>query len=323
MDPLQAKILKVLLVDGRKNAAEIAKEIGISKEEVHKKYQEMKRVGIIKGATIHINYKSFGYKAVGHLLITVDPRQADQLIAHFKKIPDIYAAYSNGPKCNVRVVTALKTLQKLEEVKDEIKGKFLISDLKTSLWTDVKEMHKNLALLPVESKSQQEEVTSKIQSTVAPKKNTKIEELDLKLVEKLAENGRAPLNKIAQEIGTTTHTVKRHYTKLIKSGILKVTIQIDLTKIGYHAMAIFFITVTAQENSFSIIEKISCIPDVISIMKTSGDYDLQVYAMIKDIDHLLSIQEEISKISGITKIDLEIARAIDKWPTPRQYISTF
>ncbi|MGF3523049.1 MAG: hypothetical protein ACQXXJ_08145, partial [Candidatus Bathyarchaeia archaeon] len=62
----------------------------------------MKRLGIIRGATIHVNYKSLGYKAVGHLLITVEPTQADQLIAHFQKMPDIYAAYSNGPKCNVR-----------------------------------------------------------------------------------------------------------------------------------------------------------------------------------------------------------------------------
>jgi len=290
---------------------------------VHKKYREMERLGIIKGATIHINYKSFGYKAVGHLLITVDPTQTDQLIAHFQKMPDIYAVYSNGPRCNVRVVTALKTLQKLEEVKNEVKEKFQVSDLKTSLWTDVKELHKNLALLPLDSIKQQEETATKEQPTSASKNNVDIEEVDLKIVEKLAENGRAPLNKIAQEIGTTIHTVKRHYAKLIKNDVLKVTIQIDLTKIGYRAMAIFFITAASSENSFSIIEKIISIPDVISIMKTSGDYDLQVYAMIMDIDHLLDIQEAISKIRGITKIDLEIARAINKWPTPRQYISTF
>jgi DNA-binding Lrp family transcriptional regulator len=71
------------------------------------------------------------------------------------------------------------------------------------------------------------------------------------------------------------------------------------------------------------IEKIDQIPDVISIMKTTGDYDLQVYAMIKDLEHLLKIQDSLSNIDSIAKIDMEISWILNKWPTPRQYISTF
>ena len=71
------------------------------------------------------------------------------------------------------------------------------------------------------------------------------------------------------------------------------------------ALCVFF-TVTSNEKTFLIIEKISKIPDVISIMKTTGDYDLQIWAMVKDIGQLLSIQEEIGKISGIMRIDMEV-----------------
>ncbi len=323
---VQAGILKILLVDGRKSAAEIAKEIGVTKEEVYRHFQEMKRVGIIKGATIHINYRSFGYKAVAHLLINIDPQQADQLIEYVKKMPDIYSVYSNGPKGNIRIVTTLKTLQQLDEVKEEIKGKFSIFDLKTSIWTDVKEMHSNLAIAPQNNMKPMQvdgqTKTHKTSSSGVQKKNIKIDEIDFKIAEKLAENGRVPLEKMAQEIGITNSAVKRRYEKLKKNGVLKVTIQVDLAKIGYQAMAIFFVTVTMREDSFTIIEKISRIPDVISIMKTSGDYDFQIYAMIRDIDHLLTIQSEIAKIHGITKLELEIARTLNKWPTPRQYIST-
>jgi hypothetical protein len=58
-------------------------------------------------------------------------------------------------------------------------------------------------------------------------------------------------------------------------------------------------------------------------MKTTGDYDLQIWAMVQDIDQLLSIQDELGKIRGILKTDIEIVRVLDKWPSPRQYISTF
>ena len=48
--------------------------------------------------------------------------------------------------------------------------------------------------------------------------------------------------------------------------------------------------------------------------------------MVQDLDRLLSIQEEIGKIQGIIKADTELLRFGEewkKWPTPRQYISTF
>ena len=58
-------------------------------------------------------------------------------------------------------------------------------------------------------------------------------------------------------------------------------------------------------------------------MKISGDYDLQIYAMIKNIEQLLALQEEFTKIPGIAKMELDIFRVLKIWPTPRQYISTF
>jgi hypothetical protein len=59
-------------------------------------------------------------------------------------------------------------------------------------------------------------------------------------------------------------------------------------------------------------------------MKTTGDYDLQVYAMVQNLDQLLFIQEEIGKIQGIAQMDSEILRLIiNTWPSPKQHISTF
>lgn len=313
-------------MDGRKSTAEIAKEIGVPKKEVYKQCQEMKKAEIIKGATIHINYKSFGYKTVATLMANVDPAQADQFVEYARKMPETYVAYDKGPKGNIVIVAALKTLQQLNDIKESIKGQFSISELKTLIWTDVKEMHTNLALAPHDAAESgrdfEEQIRAhKVRGTVD--KSVKMDEVDFKIAEKLSENGLAPLEKIAQEIGVAINTVKRRYEKLKNSGVLKVTIQVDLTKLGYQAMSIFEVTLKSREESFSIIEKISKIPDVISIMKTSGDYDLQIYMMIRDINHLLKIQEDIAKIQGITKMEFDISRSPNKWPTPRQHISTF
>jgi Lrp/AsnC family transcriptional regulator, regulator for asnA, asnC and gidA len=322
---VQAKILKELISDGRKTESEIARKVDITKEEVKKNYRQMEEMGIITGATIHINYKSFGYKAVAYVLINVDPQQADLVMEYLQKMPEVYSFYNRGVKGNIDMVVILKTLEQLNEIKDSIKRHFSISEMKTAIWTDVKEMNENLAIIPAGFNN-----TTKTDNEIAPKKgkdsqNVRIDEIDQKIADKLAEDGRISMDALGKEIGVSADTAKRRYEKLREKGILKVTIQINPTKIGYQAMCIFF-TTTSSERSYLIIDKVSKIPNIISIMKTSGDFDLQIYAMIQDIGQLLYIQEQIGQIPGIVKIDLEILDFREewtKWPSPRQYISTF
>jgi DNA-binding Lrp family transcriptional regulator len=321
----QATILRKLLQDGRKSASEIAKETGLTREIVQKNYDALEQAGIITGATIHINYRSFGCKVVASLLIRMDPSQADCFSEQTRKNPEIYSVHSNGPKGNILVVTAFRTLQQLDEIKDTIRQDFLVSEIKTSIWTDVREMHGNLRIIPKQNSSNIAENNNKIEDNKKinlAKKKTDIDEIDKKIAEKLSENGRASFRIIAKDIGISADNVKRRYEKLTNNGVIKVTIQIDPARIGYQA-AVIFSAVTSRENSSLIIEKITEIPDVISIMKTTGDYDLLIWVLIKDISQLLKTQDELRKIEGITRMDVEIAKMPHKWPTPRQYISTF
>ena len=320
INSLQAKILKELLADGRKSDSEIAEEIGSRPETVKRNFIKLKKNGIITGATTHINYRLFGYKAVAHVLINVDPKQSDQLITYLQKMPGIYSCQNAGIKGNIGAVTILKTLEQLNEIKDEIRNRFSVLEMKTAIWTDVKEMNENLAIIDNNKAS----INFQAKTPKNNPENITIDQIDQKIADKLAENGRIPMETLAKEIGISPEKAKKRYEKLKKNGALKITIQINPYKIGYRALCIFF-TVTSNEESFVSIDKISQIPDVISIMKTTGDYDLQIYAMVKNIEQLLSIQEEIGKTTGIMRFDLQMLglELWEKWPSPRQYISTF
>ena len=322
----QAKILKELLVDGRKTENEIAKKLHLTKEAVKRNYHKLEENGIIAGATIHINYKDFGYKAVAHILINLDPCQADEFVKYLQKMPEIYGFYNREVKGNMDVIVILKSFEHLNEIKDSFKSNFAIFEMKTAIWTDVKEMNYNLAIIPDNStikEASKQEIQTKERETL-PKTLT-IDEIDQKIADKLAINGRISMDNLSKEIGVSPDIAKRRYKKLKDNGVLKVTIQINPINLGYQAICVFF-TTTSHEKPDLIIEKVSEIPNVISIMKTAGDYDLQIYALVQDIGQLLYIQEQIGKTPGISKIDPEISRIreeLKKWPSPRQYISTF
>jgi DNA-binding Lrp family transcriptional regulator len=324
---VQAKILKELLANGRKTETEIAKKTGLKKETVKKNMFKMEENGIITGATIHINYKRFGYKAVAHILINVNPQQSDQLIKRLQEAPETYAVYRGDTMGNVDLIVTLKSLEQLNEVKDKIKREFLISGMKTAIWIDVKEMNYNLSIT-ASKKGKEPQAQKDLRQITKKEYKAKSKPLDLteqRIADLLAINGRATMEEIGKAIEVSPQTAKKRYEKLIENGDLKVTIQINPAKLGYQALCIFFIVIS-NENVSLIINEIQAIPDVISIMKITGDYDIEVYTMAHDIDDLLAIKEKLGNISGITKIDLEISRIrkeMTKWPTPKQYISTF
>ncbi len=299
---------------------EIAQKIGSRKETVKINYQKLKKAGIIKGSTIHINYRLFGFEAVANILVTVKPEQADQLLEYLKGVPEVYAFYTRGIKDKIGMITTLRTLEQLNTIKDTIKRMFSVSEMKTIIWTDVREMNENLAIIDDNRKKANEPKSNRTKINFS---KSIIDEIDQKMVDKLAEDGKISMQLLAKKIGISTATARRKFENLKNIGALKVTIQIDPAKIGYQALCIFFIVASEKEGS-QIIKKISAIPDVISIMKTTGDYDFEIYAMIQNLEQLLFIQDEIGRIEGINNIETDISRLLfDKWPSPKQYISTF
>jgi Lrp/AsnC family transcriptional regulator for asnA, asnC and gidA len=148
--------------------------------------------------------------------------------------------------------------------------------------------------------------------------------LDKQIVAKLTLDGRASFTEIAKELELSTDTVVKRYHRLKEKGTIKVSTQINPNKIGYSAILDFNIAFTTPGGlSNPVVDSLTKIPDIIIITKTSGDYDLQLTAMIRDVAQAFLIQDQIARICGITKIEATARKIPDKWPTPQQYISTF
>jgi len=260
------------------------------------------------------------------LLISVESQQIDQVMEYIGKIVEVRAYRQYNNVYNIRAVAVLKDLNGLDHVKTAIRRHLPPAALRTYLWTAVRNIPENLKLSLDKKNSvminkEQNPSLSTAKSVTA---KVKIDEIDSMIISHLELNGRAPFNQIAKEIGTSTDTVVKHYQKLKKANVIKVSIQIDPKKIGYTSILDFNIAFGSPSySSATIVESLVEIPDVIIIAKTSGDYDLQLTAMIRDVEQMFTIQEEIARISGITKIENSARKIPDRWPTQRQYLSTF
>jgi Lrp/AsnC family transcriptional regulator, regulator for asnA, asnC and gidA len=322
LNDLDSKILKSLLKDGRMGYDQIAKEFKVSKNKIWKHCKAMEKKGIIKGATVQWNFADFGYDALVTLLISVEAQQMEKVMGLIGEITEVRAYRQYNSVYNVRAVATLRDLNELDHVKQVIKRKLPTIGLKTYVWAGVRNISENLSLAKLPRSNFESPEHKKLVNTDIDE--VYVDDLDRQIVEKLALNGRSSFSKIAKETGVSTDTIIKRYYKLRKNNAIKVSIQINPNLIGYTSILDFNIAFTTSNGlTDTVVESLAKIPDIIIITKTSGDYDLQLTAMIRDITHSFDIQDQISRICGITKIEASARKIPDKWPTPLQYISTF
>jgi Lrp/AsnC family transcriptional regulator for asnA, asnC and gidA len=323
MNELDANILRNLLKDGRISYVELAKKCGVSKNKVWKRCSAMEKKGIITGATTQMNFEDFGYAALATLLISVEAQQIEEVMEFIEKITEIRAHRQYNSVYNVRAFATLKNLNELDYIKQIIRRKLPTIGLKTYIWMGVRNIPENLNLNGhMDGINESSDINSK--APIYKSTNKKIiDETDRQILQELTVNGRMAFTKLAKVCGLSTNTVLNRYKHLVENGAIKVSIQIDPKKIGYSSILDFNIAFTTLRGlSDDIVESFSKIPDIIIITKTSGDYDLQVTAMIRDLEQSFAIQDQIARVHGVTQIETSSRKIPDRWPTPQQYIST-
>jgi Lrp/AsnC family transcriptional regulator for asnA, asnC and gidA len=323
MIELDANIIRNLLEDGRITYVELAKKCKVTKDKVWKRCRAMEKKGIITGATTQINFEDFGYAALATLLISVEAQQIEEVMEFIEKITEIRAHRQYNSVYNVRAFATLRNLNELDYIKQVIRRKLPTIGLKTYFWMGVRNIPENLKLNSHRDDNNKNSQSNSKKLTCKSSDKSIIDDVDRKILQELTVDGRVSFTELAEKIGLSTNTILKRYHKLVENGSIKVSIQIDPKKMGYTSILDFNIAFTTLHGlSDDIVESFAKIPDIIIITKTSGDYDLQLTAMIRDVEQSFTIQDQIARVHGVTQIETSSRKVPDKWPTPQQYIST-
>ncbi len=65
----------------------------------------------------------------------------------------------------------------------------------------------------------------------------KIDEIDLKIIKILTEDGRTPFAQIAKRLGVSTGMIRQRYHRLVQDGVLQVVAVTNPLLMGYTTMA--------------------------------------------------------------------------------------
>lgn len=283
----------------------------------------MQKKKIIVGATAQLHYASLGYNTVANFYVNFEPGKEEQVIKSVKKIPRIFNAGSMNNNADIWVVATMENNEEMDHIIQKIKELPYVLSLTTIVWMKLRSIIENLSVLSKNDLLSPSAPTEKQTANNIGKAAYKIDRTDKQIIDKLAMDGRKSFRKIAGELKISTDTVTRRYRKLKQNGIIKTSIQLNPEKLGYTAIAYIDLSFVPQLNAPNMVDTLAEIPDVTKIIKISGNFDLRLCTLIKSLEHLFTLQNRITDIPGVTKINTIIQKISPVWPVPRENISTF
>ena len=102
MDEIDHQILDTLIENARTPFTDIAKKLNVSAGTIHVRVKKMEEEGVIKGATLTVNYEKMGYSFIAHIGVYLDKTSmTKKVIANLENIPFVTIAYITAGKYNI------------------------------------------------------------------------------------------------------------------------------------------------------------------------------------------------------------------------------
>ncbi len=133
-----------------------------------------------------------------------------------------------------------------------------------------------------------------------------IDRLDLRIIRSLSQNARKPYSTIARELEISDGTVRKRVNRLVEEGIIKqFNLLLDYHRIGRIVKAFIGLRVSANK-LMNVVGPLQDNPDVQVLYRTTGNVDLFVEVIFKDMEELKQFLEQELNIDGISYTEVTV-----------------
>jgi len=150
----------------------------------------------------------------------------------------------------------------------------------------------------------------------------KIDNLDIKIVDLLMEDGRMACSEIARRIGgVTERAIRYRLERLVQNGIISITAVVSPKSLGYPVVADVLLEVEA-DSIREVAERMIEYPNVSYVAYSIGETDVSVQIIAKDAVEVYEfVTRVIGKTDGVrkttTSIVPQVLKDVFQWRIPR------
>lgn len=272
------KILRELDFQARQPLSIIAKKVGLSKEVVHYRIQQLEQKGIITGYYPVIDLSKLGYLfcRLTYELEKVDSKIENTFLELAKATPSIGWFVVRG-NMDIGLVAYTKTVAEAKDVMDTIANKFypVIKKKIPSIATKIYHFRRNYLYGTKEDE----------QLVLGEGASVKIDEVDKKILLLLVNNARMQYTKMTNNIDLTSMAIMKRIKRMEKEKlILGYRCALDLSKLGYlHQKVILYIENISSSRKKSLIQYLRVHPNAVYITEVLSSCDLEFEVHVKSM----------------------------------------
>jgi Lrp/AsnC family transcriptional regulator, regulator for asnA, asnC and gidA len=146
---------------------------------------------------------------------------------------------------------------------------------------------------------------------------SELDDLDLRIIGQLQDDGRKPTVKIARALHVPRTTVARRIDRLVRDGIITIGAFANGPRVGLPIQAMILLQV-APIRYDAVIAAVVALDEVRWVGVLSGPHDLLIEAMLPSNEALRRLLlEKLAKIEGITQMQtaqvLQVAKIAFDW----------
>ena len=138
MDETDQKLISALRHNGRAAISDLAVALGVSRATVRSRLEKLVESGEILGFSVILRSDAFEQPVRGIMLISIEGRGADRIIAQLRGMPEVTAIHTTNGKWDLVAELATDTLATLDGVLSRIRLIQGISASETNLYLSTK-----------------------------------------------------------------------------------------------------------------------------------------------------------------------------------------
>ncbi|MCL5672567.1 MAG: Lrp/AsnC family transcriptional regulator [Nitrososphaerota archaeon] len=112
-DPLDLRVVRMLLVDGRASAREIAATLGVSTSTVTSHLERLRSGGILRGFTAVLDFQKLGYELTVVTEISVSKGKLFEMEREIARLPTVCAVYDVTGEIDAIIVSKCRDREEL------------------------------------------------------------------------------------------------------------------------------------------------------------------------------------------------------------------
>lgn len=130
-----------------------------------------------------------------------------------------------------------------------------------------------------------------------------IDETDAKIIAALDEDVRGTYTSLAKRIGVDQVTVRRRLDKLLESGVIRLGVLVDYSRIGPSLHVLFALDIDSN-NVDSVLQQVGKLQQISWVTSVTGRFDALALARFSSYDELGEfIHDDLQPIKGLLRTE--------------------